>query len=198
MSEEAHAHTSPREESHPQPPAERRGLLDVFLGRPIGMIMSLILACGLGVIAYQKLPLRLLPDGFTPPFMWVQIPTLAASPEESEQLIAKPLEDGLATLAEIERLRTFIRTNSVGFAVELRPQSDPDVSYTRIRARLRRELPKLPEGAQYAFIWRHDPNEEPLSPRLPRRVPPLPMQATMNMPSVQSAPPPYMAVATHD
>lgn len=139
-----------------------RGWLAALLSRPIGVMMSLILISGLGVVAYHKLPLQLLPDGFSPPFMWVAIPTLAASPEESEQVIAKPLEDSLATLAEIETLRTFIRTNNVGFAVQLRPQSDPDVSYTRIRARLRRTLPQLPEGAQRAMIWRHDPNAEPL------------------------------------
>ena len=139
-----------------------RGVIALALSRPIGVVMSLILATVLGVIAYHRLPLQLLPDGFTPPFMWIQIPTLAASPEESQEFVAKPLEDALATLAEIERLTTHIRTNNVGFGVHIRANSDLDLSYTRIRARLRRHLPSLPEGAQRAIIWRHDPNEDPL------------------------------------
>ena len=141
---------------------DERGVIALALRRPIGVIMSLVLTSVLGLIAYYRLPLQLLPDGFTPPFMWVRVPTLAASPEESEKLVAKPLEDALSTLAEIERLRTFVRTTNVGFAINLRPESDPDLSYTRIRARLRRTLPQLPEGAQRSIIWRHDPNDDPL------------------------------------
>jgi hydrophobic/amphiphilic exporter-1 (mainly G- bacteria), HAE1 family len=138
------------------------GLLSIILMRPIGVMMSLALVILLGMIAYFKMPLQLLPDGLSPPFMWVSIPTLSASPEENEQLVAKPIEDALSTLAEIDRLRTFIRTNSVGFAINLHPKSDHNLSYLRIRSRLRRYLPQLPEGAQFAMIWRHDPNDDPL------------------------------------
>ena len=138
------------------------GGLAIFLRRPIGVMMSLALVCLLGSIAYFRIPLQLLPDGLSPPFMWVAIPTLAASPEENELLIAKPIEDALSTLAEIDEIKTYIRTNNVGFAVDLHAYSDPDLSYLRVRSRLRRQLPQLPEGAQFAFIWRHDPNDDPL------------------------------------
>ena len=138
------------------------GLFAFFLRRPIGVMMSLALIGLLGVIAYIRMPLQLLPDGLSPPFMWVAIPTLAASPEENELLVAKPVEDALSTLAEIDELKTFIRTNNVGFAVNLHAKSDPNLSYLRIRSRLRRQLPQLPNGSQFAFIWRHDPNDDPL------------------------------------
>ena len=124
--------------------------------------MTLSLALLIGLVAYQRMPLQLLPDGFSPPFIWVAIPTLAASPEENELLVAKPIEDALSTLSEIDRLRTFIRTNNVGFAIDLHPKSDPDLSYLRIRSRLRRTMPLLPEGSRYPKIWRHDPNDDPL------------------------------------
>ncbi len=137
-------------------------LLSHLLRRPIGVMMSLTLVVLVGLIAYARMPLQLLPEGFSPPFMWVAVPTLAASPEENELLVAKPLEDALSTLGEIDRLRTFIRTNNVGFAINLHAKSDPDLSYLRIRSRLRRHLPSLPEGSQFARIWRHDPNDDPL------------------------------------
>ena len=142
--------------------SEAQGLLGHLLDRPIGVLMSLTLLLVIGGIAYLKMPLQLLPDGLSPPFMWVAIPTFAASPEENELVVAEPIEDALSTLAEIDRLRTFIRTNNVGFAIDLHPKSDPDLSYLRVRARLRRHLPTLPEGSQFAMIWRHDPNEDPL------------------------------------
>ena len=142
--------------------SSQSGVLSAILTRPIGVMMSLVLMMVIGSIAYIRLPLQLLPDGLNPPFMWLAIPTLSASPEENEQQVAKPIEDALSTLAEIDRLRSFIRTNNVGFAIHLHPQSDQNLSYLRIRSRLRRHLPRLPEGAQFAMIWRHDPNDDPL------------------------------------
>ena len=124
--------------------------------------MSLILAVVVGLIAHQNLPMQLLPDGFSPPFMFVSIPTLAASPEENELTIAKPIEDALSTLTEVEQVKTFIRTTNVGFAIDLRGDADADLAYLRIRSRLRREQPSLPASALQPFIWRHDPNDDPL------------------------------------
>ena len=95
----------------------QRGLLALCMKRPIGVSMSLLLMVVLGVIAYRGLRLQLLPDDLSPPFMFVSIPTLAASPEENELTIAKPVEDALSTLAEVDELKSFIRTSHVGFAI---------------------------------------------------------------------------------
>lgn len=137
-------------------------MLKFALQRPIGVGVTLFSVIVFGVIAYLHIPLQLIPNGFNLPFMWVSIPTLAASPDENEQLIAKPIEDALATLPSIKKLRSFIRTSNVGFGLSLHPQSDPTLTYQRLRTRLRTHLPKLPEGSQFAFIWRHDPNDQPI------------------------------------
>ena len=134
-------------------------MLKTLIHRPIGIGMSLIVALLLGVIAYQSISLQLFPDGFDPPFFWVSIPTLSATTGENEITIAEPVEDALRILPNIKTLNTYVRNNSVGFAISLHPQSDVNLSYQRIRSRLRAVTPKLPEGAQFPYIWRHNPND---------------------------------------
>ena len=156
---------------------QKEGALALFLRRPIGVMMSLALVCLLGIIAYFRIPLQLLPDGLSPPFMWVAIPTLAASPEENELLIAKPVEDALSTLAEIDELKTFVRTNNVGFAVNLHAHSEPNFELFKNPISLETSITSVTSvGAQFAFIWRHDPNDDPLYvfsvtyPKMPRTL----------------------------
>lgn len=124
--------------------------------------MSLCALLVIGVIAERHIPVQLLPSGFSSPFMWVEVPTLPAAPADNERAIAEPLEEGLGTLPGLARLRTHVDSTSVGFRVELDAQADPDLAYEQVRDRLDRTLPKLPEGARHALIWRHDPNESPV------------------------------------
>jgi HAE1 family hydrophobic/amphiphilic exporter-1 len=130
--------------------------------RPVTVAMSLLALMVLGAIAQRSIPLQLLPSGFTPPFMWVQVPVLPGAPADHEQAITEPVEAALATLPGLKRLRSFTRSDSVGMAVELQADADLDVIYNGLRDRLERVLPTLPEGANFAFIWRHDPNSQPV------------------------------------
>lgn len=130
--------------------------------RPIGVGMSLVATLMLGVIAYLNIPLQLIPSGLDPPFLFVYVPTLTATSGENELSVAEPIEEGLSTLTSVDKLRSFVRSDSVGFAVSLRKSADSQVAYQRIRERLRATLPHLPIGSRFAFIWRHDPNDQPV------------------------------------
>ena len=46
-----------------------------------------------GAIGQQRLPLELIPAGFTPPFLFVNVPTLRATPEDVEQRVAIPIRE---------------------------------------------------------------------------------------------------------
>jgi HAE1 family hydrophobic/amphiphilic exporter-1 len=138
------------------------GALAALIRRPVGVGVSLLAAALLGVIAYLNLPQQLIPSGFDPLFLWVHVPTLAATSGENERLVAEPVEDALSTLPSVSRLSTFVRSDSVGFALELHPTADPQLSYQRVRERLKLITPRLPEGSRFAYIWRHDPNDEPV------------------------------------
>ncbi len=147
----------------PAAPARGGGLPGLAVSRPVTVAMSLAALLVVGLIAQQNLPTQLLPSGFDPPFMWVQIPTLPTAPADNERAVALPVEDGLGTLPGLAEQRTFVRSDSVGFMVRLSNDVDVDASYQQVRDRLDRTLPTLPTGAQHAFIWRHDPNSRPVA-----------------------------------
>lgn len=130
--------------------------------RPITVLMSLAAALVTGVLAWQMIPVQLMPSGFTPPFMFVSVPTLPGAPADHERTVAEPIESAIATLPGLKTMRTSVRAEQVGIRIELEAEVDVDVAYDQIRDRLDRELPLLPEGSRQAFIFRHDPDEQPL------------------------------------
>lgn len=140
----------------------RGGLPGLAVRRPVTVLMTLAALLVVGGIAFQSIPVQLLPSGFDAPFMWISVPTLPAAPSDNERRVAEPLEDQLATLPGLDSLRTIIRASRVAFRVELKGGVEVDAAHDRIRDRLDRVLPTLPEGSRQAFIWRHDPNDDPV------------------------------------
>ncbi|MEZ4431567.1 MAG: efflux RND transporter permease subunit [bacterium] len=139
------------------------GLPGLAIARPVTVAMTLAALLVVGFIAFRLLPVQLLPSGFDPPFMWVQIPTLPTAPADNERAVALPIEDGLGTLPGLTQQRTFVRADSVGFMLQLSNDVDLDDAYEQVRDRLDRALPTLPSGARFAYIWRHDPNARPIA-----------------------------------
>jgi HAE1 family hydrophobic/amphiphilic exporter-1 len=137
-------------------------MLKALMYRPIGILITLLAVVGLGLIAYFNIPLQLLPNGYSSPFIWLSIPTLSSAPEENELVIAQPIEDALSTLPDLKELESYIRSDNVNFHINLYPNADVDLAYQRVRARLKKEIPNLPEGARFAYMWRHDPNDDPV------------------------------------
>lgn len=130
--------------------------------RPVSVLMSLLALVVVGLITWRLIPVQLLPSGFSRPVMWVGIPTLPAAPADNERSIAEPVEDLLATMPDLESLRTIIRSDRVTFRVEMRADADSTTTYAQLRDRLDRAFPSLPEGTRQASIWRHNPNDDPV------------------------------------
>ena len=138
------------------------GIPGLAVRRPVTVMMSLAALLVVGFIANREIPVQLVPSGFSPPFMWVDVPGLPAAPSDHERDIALPVEEVLATLPRLDRIHTFIRSSGAGFMVELKSDADVDVAYQQVRDRLDRVLPRLPDGVRQAFIWRHNPNDDPV------------------------------------
>lgn len=130
--------------------------------RPISVLMSLLALIVVGIIAWRLIPVQLLPSGFSRPVMWVGVPTLPTAPADNERAVAEPIEDLLATMPDLESLRTIVRSDRVTFRVEMRSDADSGTTYAQLRDRLDRAAPNLPEGTQQAWIWRHNPNDDPV------------------------------------
>ncbi|MEZ4474212.1 MAG: efflux RND transporter permease subunit, partial [bacterium] len=144
------------------PPPGRGGLPGLAVARPVTVLMSLLALLTVGGIAWRLIPVQLLPSGFDAPVMWVAIPTLPAAPADNERAVAEPVEEALATMPDLDALRTIVRSDRVVFRVGMRKDADPEGMYAQLQDRLDRVRPKLPESTRLASIWRHDPNDDPV------------------------------------
>ena len=89
------------------------------LRRPVTTVMTFVALVIVGLIALRLLPLEEFPD-VTFPGMQVIIPYPGSTPEEVEQLITRPVEEALSTLAGIEELRSRSEAEQATFEIATR------------------------------------------------------------------------------
>ena len=73
------------------------------LTRTVTARMMLVALIVLGIFVLRAMPVELIPSGFTPPFLFVQVPTLAASPADMEVRLTQPGEEESFTLYDVRR-----------------------------------------------------------------------------------------------
>ncbi len=132
------------------------------IARPVTVAMLMIASIVIGLIAFQRIPLQLIPSGFTPPFLFVNIPTVPSTPADNEADIVEPVEDILRTVRNVQDVRARAETSSATFFISFADGTNMDVAYNQIRDRLERVRPQLPPEAGRHLIWKFDPQEDPL------------------------------------
>lgn len=138
-------------------------LPELAVRRPVSIAMLMMGVVVVGFVAYLEIPRQLLPDGFTPPFLYVYLPTQPAPPEDNERNIAQPIEESLSTIRGVHRMRTFVKAGDVGFLLQFNEGTDMDVAYTQVRDRVDRTLPDLPDGVSpWFYVWKYNPNNDPV------------------------------------
>ena len=80
-------------------------IAELSLKRPVTAIMFFVSMVVIGLIAAFRLPLEQFP-AIDAPFLFVQIPYPGSTPGEIERTIARPVEEALATLPGIKRMRS--------------------------------------------------------------------------------------------
>ena len=135
-------------------------LIRLGLQRPVTLLMVGWVILLLGAVAYVKMPVQLLPSGFSAPFLWVQVFYPNATPTEVEKEVLKPWEELLGTVSGIQKLHGRANANWAGTFIRFENGLDMTTAYNQIRDRLERLKARLPAGAGESFIWRFNPNDE--------------------------------------
>ncbi len=143
------------------------------LKRPVTVVMILLCLTVIGLIAYNKIPILLEPDGATAPFLmlWTGYPN--SSPREIEKQITEPIEDMLETVSGVRN--TFSTTGSDGVFIFIAFNSNVDmkVAYDDVRDRIDRVRPDLPSDLDRIYLWKRNPKDTPvmwLGAKLPESV----------------------------
>lgn len=126
----------------------------------MGVLFAALLV--LGTVAYERLPVQLVPTGYDLPFFYVSIPTLPSNPKDIEDQVAVPVEEMLSTVRNIKRMRTTVRSTDVGIYLAFEDGTDMTEAYNQVHDRLERVLPSLPEDVSRYLIWKYDPTDQPI------------------------------------
>lgn len=138
------------------------GVTALAIARPVTVVMIMVAALVFGALAWRDIPREFLPSGLAPPFLFVQVPTLRAAPEDVERRLAVPVEDALSTVRSLRRLGTRIEANSASFILEFDDQTDMDDVYEQVRERMERVEPALGDDVGQWFIWKYNPADDPV------------------------------------
>jgi HAE1 family hydrophobic/amphiphilic exporter-1 len=116
---------------------------ELALRRPVTTVMFFIALALIGLVSVRLLPLEKFPD-IEFPGIFINVPYPGSTPEEVERLITRPIEEALATLSGVERIRS--QSNSDGAEIFMQFSWGGEVSAKGIEARakvdgIRHELP---------------------------------------------------------
>ena len=137
-----------------RPMPDRPSIIARIINRPITVLMIFLSLVGMGVIAYVKIPINLLPDGFSSNFLSIWVPYRDSSPLEVEDKITKPIEEILRTIPGIKHINSTSSMAGSQVRIEFLPSIDMDLAYCEVKDRIERIKPDFPDEVDDYFCFR--------------------------------------------
>ena len=129
--------------------------------RPVTTIMVLLSVMVVGAIAISRMPLAFLPE-VDAPFIGIRIQYPNSNPSQVEREIVKPVEELLATLPSVKKLRSTATADSAEFAMEFDWGLELDIVRMLVSERMDQIRPSLPEGIGEIFIYSFNTSDIPV------------------------------------
>ncbi len=121
--------------------------------RPVTVMMVLLCALVLGLIAYLKIGMQILPSGADNPRLTLETRMSShSSPYETETRVTRPLEEGLRTVPGIKRVASRSRAWDSSIYLRFDQRTDMKQAYAQVRDRIERTMPLLPESVRRVKI----------------------------------------------
>ena len=143
--------------------SDRSSMLPRFaLRRPVTVTMGLAAMLVLGAIAWQRIPVQLMPTGYDFPFVWMWAPYRNASPQEVERQIVQPVEDAIGTMPGLRRVESRAGSDYANWRMEFDQDVDMDEVWANLVDRMERTVPDLPDDFDQYYIWKYNPEDDPI------------------------------------
>ena len=139
-----------------------RGFHATTVRRPVALLVAFVTLIVIGVIAYARIPLQMMPGGLqaTRYGVWVNHP--GSSAQENEQKVTRILEDQFRTLPDLKDLWSRSGDDSVYLRVSFNGDADLDLAKAELRDRIERARPQLPETVERINVWANDDGDPPI------------------------------------
>jgi HAE1 family hydrophobic/amphiphilic exporter-1 len=137
------------------------GLTALALRRPVTTLMIAFTLLLLGIASSRLLPLEKFP-GIDIPELVINAPYRGSSPAEVERLVTKPLEEALATMGGITRMRSNSGENGANISIEVKWDSSLTSKGIEAREKIDAVRHLLPEDLERIFVYQFSTADMPI------------------------------------
>jgi HAE1 family hydrophobic/amphiphilic exporter-1 len=130
--------------------------------RPVTVLMSFLALLVVGLIAYTRIPVTLMPSGMDPKFLFVWVGYPNSAPLETDDRIVRPIEEQLATVSGLREVQSTASSGQATFRLNFWGATDMDVAYNAVTDRLERARPELPDDVDRTLVFRFSPDDSPI------------------------------------
>ena len=136
-------------------------LVQFSINRPVTTYMMIATILLLGVIAFFRLPVDLMPE-MEFPTLTVATTYQGVAPEEMETLITRPIEEAVGALAGVEKIRSNSSEGQSSVRISFTWGTDLNEAASDVRTRLDRLRRILPEDADPPTLFKFDTTQFPI------------------------------------
>jgi HAE1 family hydrophobic/amphiphilic exporter-1 len=136
-------------------------LPEFSIHRPVTVLMGISVAVLLGTIAFVQIPVDLMPE--------TEYPTLTVSavypgvaPAEMETLVARPLEEAVASAPGVEEITSTSNEGQASVRVRFAYGENLDEAANELRSRIDRIRRRLPEDMDSPTLFKFDTSQFPV------------------------------------
>ncbi|MDR1839913.1 MAG: efflux RND transporter permease subunit [Treponema sp.] len=137
-----------------------KGLINLFVRRPVTVIMILAAQIIAAVFSLFTLPVNRLPE-FSVPRVTVETVYPGMAANEIRTLVTIPLEDGLSPVKGLEKMRSVSRDSHSLISMDFRWGTDPMAASVLVREAIDAVYPGFPEGVRKPTVTAGDSSNEP-------------------------------------
>ncbi|HHW11464.1 MAG TPA: efflux RND transporter permease subunit [Firmicutes bacterium] len=123
--------------------------------RPVTTFMIFLLVLVMGVVSITRINVELLPE-MTFPVATVMTTYEGVGPQEIENLVTRPLEGVLATVANIEKITTYSAAGQSVAVLEFGWGTDMDFALLEVREKIDLIKGYLPDGVEDPLVFKFD------------------------------------------
>ncbi|MBO8126598.1 MAG: efflux RND transporter permease subunit [Firmicutes bacterium] len=134
---------------------------ELSIKRPVATLMIFLLILVLGTVSISRLNIDLFPK-MTFPVAAVITSYEGAGPQEIENMITRPIEDVLGTVANVKNLSSTSSAGQSVVVVEFDWGTDMDFALLDIREKIDMVESFLPEDAEKPMVVKFDPSLQPM------------------------------------
>lgn len=122
-------------------------MLRSILHRPIAVTMALIAIVTLGVLAFMRIPVSLMPDIDVPRIV-VQMSAQGSSAREIEQRLVKPMRQQLSQVTGLKEIESTSRTDAGVITLSFSPGSDMSLLFIEVNEKIDRAMSTMPKDME--------------------------------------------------